>query len=545
MSRTYGEDDEVSSTTPLLGRERSPPVDGNTTVPDDGGRYFDDVPASKRQLGVLSSVSLIFNRMIGTGIYATPSLILRASGSVGLFFTLWLLGALIAAVGMAVFVEFGTGIPRNGGEKNYLEYIYKRPRLLATCCYIMFACMLGWSSANSVVFGEYMVHAFGGQITQWNTRIVGFVCISLVTAIHIFHLNLGLRIQNTLAVVKFGVLIFLVGSGLLASLGLIRLEHKANNFENIWEGTTKDPNAFVSGLYNVLWSFNGYSNAHYALSETKDPVKTIKRAAPIAMMSMTAIYFLVNISYLAVVPKEQIEAGGRVIAALYFGNLFGNIAERVLSIVICMSTFGNIQAVCFSQSRAIQELGREGVIPFSAYFASNAPFNTPFLALSFSLAVNAFWMFVPPPGDAFNFVANVNLLPIAWINLAISGGLLCVYLSRYEWFRASPKQKREGEEWNPPYQAGVVAVGTFFFANVFLFFAPFIPPKQLFRLYDHLPYWSHIAGAAVVIGIGIIYWYIWAKLLPQIGRYRLEREIVIQADGVSRVAIRKIPVNVL
>jgi len=41
-------------------------------------------------------------------IYATPSLILRASGSVGLFLVLWLLGAVIAAVGMAVFVEFGT-----------------------------------------------------------------------------------------------------------------------------------------------------------------------------------------------------------------------------------------------------------------------------------------------------------------------------------------------------------------------------------------------------------------------------------------------------
>ena len=31
------------------------------------------------------------------------------------------------------------GLPRNGGEKNYLEFIYRRPRLLVTCIYAMYA----------------------------------------------------------------------------------------------------------------------------------------------------------------------------------------------------------------------------------------------------------------------------------------------------------------------------------------------------------------------------------------------------------------------
>lgn len=41
-------------------------------------------------------------------IYATPSLILRSCGSVGMSLLLWVLGALIAAAGTAVFIEFGT-----------------------------------------------------------------------------------------------------------------------------------------------------------------------------------------------------------------------------------------------------------------------------------------------------------------------------------------------------------------------------------------------------------------------------------------------------
>lgn len=41
-------------------------------------------------------------------IYATPSIILRASGSVGVTFVMWLLGATIAAAGTAVYIELGT-----------------------------------------------------------------------------------------------------------------------------------------------------------------------------------------------------------------------------------------------------------------------------------------------------------------------------------------------------------------------------------------------------------------------------------------------------
>jgi len=41
-------------------------------------------------------------------IYATPSIILRSSGSVGVALLMWLLGALIAAAGTAVYVELGT-----------------------------------------------------------------------------------------------------------------------------------------------------------------------------------------------------------------------------------------------------------------------------------------------------------------------------------------------------------------------------------------------------------------------------------------------------
>ena len=49
--------------------------------------YTDD-----RKLGVTGAVFLILNKMIGTGIFSTPSGIFAATGSVGVSLFLWIIG---------------------------------------------------------------------------------------------------------------------------------------------------------------------------------------------------------------------------------------------------------------------------------------------------------------------------------------------------------------------------------------------------------------------------------------------------------------------
>ena len=80
---------------------------------------------------------------------------------------------LIAAAGTAVYLEFGTAIPKNGGEKNYLEFVYRRPKFLVTGLYTGYVVLLGWAASNSIVFGEYILHAAQVEVGRWNQRGVG------------------------------------------------------------------------------------------------------------------------------------------------------------------------------------------------------------------------------------------------------------------------------------------------------------------------------------------------------------------------------------
>lgn len=494
---------------------------------DNGSLY--QVRQAKRQIGVTSAVFLIFNRMIGTGIFATPSAIFSLSGSVGLSLFIWVVGMLIAAAGMAVYLEFGTAIPRNGGEKNYLEYVYRKPKFLATGLYTGYVVLLGWAGSNSVVFGEYILHAANIEVNRWNQRGVGLACITTAFLIHGLALKWGLRLQNLLGVIKLGIILLIVISGWAALGGALKID-KPHNFDNAFKGTTGSAYGVVTALYNVIWSYIGYSNANYALSETKNPVKTLKLAAPLALGSVAILYMFVNIAYFAAVPAEEIISSKRLVAASLFRNVFGPKAERALSVFVALSAFGNVLSVIFSQGRLVQELGREGILPFSKLWASNRPFNAPLAGLLEHWLVSVIIMLAPPPGDAYNFILNVISYPLAIVNVFVAGALIHLYLNRSKW------------NWNPPISASLPVAVFFLLSNIYLVIAPFIPPSDGNSFYETLPYYLHCVVGFGIIAAGGVYWLIWAIILPKLGHYTLVREEVVDdIDGWERHVFRRVP----
>jgi amino acid transporter len=271
-----------------------------------------------------------------------------------------------------------------------------------------------------VVFGEYILNAAQVEVNRWNQRGVGLACITTAFLIHGLALKWGLRLQNFLGAIKLFILLLIIFSGFVSSRcnrritleianasqaalgGHLKID-KPNNFDNAFEGTTGSAYGIVTALYNVIWSYIGYSNANYAMSEMKNPVRNLKIAAPLAILIVGVLYMLANIAYFAAVPKEELISSGRILAASFFRNVFGPKAERALSVFVALSAFGNVLSVIFSQGRLVQELGREGILPFSRVWASNKPFNAPFAGLFEHWLVSVIIMLAPPPGDAYNF----------------------------------------------------------------------------------------------------------------------------------------------
>lgn len=215
--------------------------------------------SGRQKLGLLSAVSLIFNRIMGTGVFAAPSVILKSSGSVGLTFMMWIIGALVSAAGTAVYVEFGTGLPRNGGEKTYLEYIYRRPAFLMSCIYASYGILLGQVPAASIAFGGYALHTLGYEQTSSNVRIVACLCIVMCLFVHGVFPTIGIKLQDTLGMFKLVVLLLISVSGLFSLVGIPgftvgEVYNQPHNFEwtTFWEGSNMNANAFTNGVYLVI-----------------------------------------------------------------------------------------------------------------------------------------------------------------------------------------------------------------------------------------------------------------------------------------------------
>jgi hypothetical protein len=107
-------------------------------------------PEERFRLGYWSVIALVVNRVIGhqllligsgtmltystgTGIFNSPSTVMRGTKSVGISLLFWLAGALYTIAGTHVNIEFGLstprhkfegieqGIPRSGGTLNYVS----------------------------------------------------------------------------------------------------------------------------------------------------------------------------------------------------------------------------------------------------------------------------------------------------------------------------------------------------------------------------------------------------------------------------------------
>lgn len=70
--------------------EYAQPDFANGVVQDENVYQYDE----SRKIGITGAVFLILNKMIGTGIFSTPSGIFAATGSVGVALFLWIIGTL-------------------------------------------------------------------------------------------------------------------------------------------------------------------------------------------------------------------------------------------------------------------------------------------------------------------------------------------------------------------------------------------------------------------------------------------------------------------
>ncbi|KAJ2836060.1 hypothetical protein J3B01_003113, partial [Coemansia erecta] len=173
----------------------------------------------ERTLGLWSGMAIVVGTIIGSGIFSTPSLILAAVGSVGMSMVVWVLGAVVSVCACVAYMELGTMLPRSGGEKEYLQAAFPRPRALLPFVFCLSSLAVGSPSglaADSAVTGTYFMYAATGRTvehSEWAQRAIGVAVALFCTLMHGFFVRAAIRLQSVLTVVKVLLLVLIVTVG--------------------------------------------------------------------------------------------------------------------------------------------------------------------------------------------------------------------------------------------------------------------------------------------------------------------------------------------
>ncbi|KAI0685729.1 amino acid transporter [Cytidiella melzeri] len=463
-----------------------------------------------RHLGVFSCTLLIVGRIIGTGIFSTPSSILGSVGSVGASLMLWVLGFVLSFCGLFIWLEYGTMFPRSGGEKVYLEAVFTRPRYLATVIFAANAILLGFTASGCIVFASNILVAAGHEATRWASRGIALGVIFAVTMLHGFTPRLGVYVMNFLSVFKIVILLFVVVTGWVVLSGHTSIKDPHVNFKNAFAGSSHSSNDYATATFKVLNAYAGWSNVNYVLNNVKNPVRTLKIAGPLGLGICAVLYLLANVSYFAAATKAEIQHSGVTVASLFFFKVFGKTAQKALSVIVALSALGNVITVTFAASRVNQELAKEGIpLPFgSRFWASNWPTGkSPLPGLIVHLIPSVIVIIAPPPSIAYPFILDVEGYPQQIINFFIVIGLF--------WLRwKKPNVRRPFKVWWP--------IAVFYLAAAaFLLVAPFLRPANGKGDTPPLPYYLYCLVGIAVMVTGIIYWAGWRIVLPKVFGYEL------------------------
>lgn len=309
----------------------------------------------KKELGVSTAMTIVIGSVIGAGVFFKPYAIYQSTGGApGMGMLAWILGGIMSILGALTFAEIAVLIPKTGGMVTYLSTVFdERVGFLA-----------GWM--QMIIFYPAFIAGYGVKVgselgvylgSQYAT-IIGIVVIVCVVLLNISGTKTASRMQIISTICKLIPLFLIMIVGLLMG----------NNTDSIIYPVVSNgksiPTALGSTLLAVLFAFEGWTNVGAIAGEMKHPSKDLPVAIIGGVSIIMAVYLLINIAYIKVIPAStlmNIESPATAVASVLFGNSGGTIIR--LGIII--SVIGAANGFLMSGSRVAYSLANLHTLPFS------------------------------------------------------------------------------------------------------------------------------------------------------------------------------------
>lgn len=333
-------------------------------------------PELIRGVGLASATTLNMIDMIGVGPFITIPLIVVAAGGPQAMLG-WIAGAIFALCDGLVWAELGAAMPNAGGSYQYLKEIYG-PKSLGRLLSFLFIWQLSFSAPLSIASGciglaHYAGYIWPGLEHTWLSHtwhlgapLLGTLEISTVlmsgtlVAMASCAFIVFLLYRRITVIAKLAEFLWVGVAIAIAWIIVVGLTHfNAARAFDFPKGAFALSSQFFTGMGAAMliatYDYWGYYNVCFLGGEVKDPGRTIPRALILSIVAVAAIYIVMNISVLGVVPWREMTAHtgdqNNYIVSVFMERIYGNWAGRAIAALIIWTAFASVFSLLLGYSR--------------------------------------------------------------------------------------------------------------------------------------------------------------------------------------------------
>jgi len=396
-----------------------------------------------RVLGVGFGLAVTIGGTIGMGILRTPGEVAKQLPSPTLFIGIWIVGGVYALLGAISVAELGAMIPRSGGFYvfahralgNYAGFVVGWSDWLSTCATI---------AVISMVVGEYTGVLYPAVANR--TKAIALITALLFALLQWRGVRWGSFTQNLTSLLK--VLAF-------AAFVLFAFLYRPAAAAAAVTTNLATPHRFallaaiIIALQGVLYTYDGWYGVIYFGEELRNPKRDVAVSMFGGVLSIIAIYVLVNLALLRVQPLSQI-AGENLAVGAAASVMFGAYGDTVIRLLAIVSMLSTINAYTLSGSRTLYAMSCDGLFSHHATRVNKG--GTPTVTLFISTIVAVLFII---SGTFEKVLAVIAFFFVAYYSMAF----ISVILLR----RREPDLPRPYRVWGYPWTTLIVLIGSIAF----------------------------------------------------------------------------------
>jgi basic amino acid/polyamine antiporter, APA family len=395
-----------------------------------------------RVLGVGFGLAVIIGNTVGSGILGTPGKVAAWLPDLWLFLGVWVVGGLYALLGANALAELGTMLPRSGGQ-----YVFARRALGPYAGFVV-----GWSdwlsTCGTTAAVSILIADYAGALFPALAGRGALVALFITTAVAVLQwrgIHWGSRFQNLTSLFKALAFVALVAACFI--LGGGAREVGTETAAPAAAAALPLLPALMLALQAVIYTYDGWSGVIYFSEEVRDPRRDIPRALFGGVLLIIAIYLLVNLALVYVLPLGRL-AGDELALGTAARAVFGPYGEAIFRSLMIVSMLSGINAFHLMATRVLFAMSRDRLGASAAVKVNRG--GTPAVALFLSAAVAALFVV---GGERFGTV--INALAFFFVaNYTVS--FVSVFVLR----RREPESERPYRAWGHPWTTALALLGS-------------------------------------------------------------------------------------